>query len=191
MYGIVLLAALTAGEGSPECFGRGYCGCYGGYGWGGCYGCYGGYGYGWGGCYGCYGGWGYGGGWGASYAGYGPGYASAMPATPLPNTSMREEGRGTGEVSADRAKVIIDLPTDAKLFVDGKPIRGAAKKKNFQTPALEKGQDYFYEMRAEVVREGKPVSETRRVVVRAGAVIRADFSSLGGTAGVASAKSPR
>jgi uncharacterized protein (TIGR03000 family) len=218
MYGFVLLAALSAGEGSPAW----------GYGWTGGYGAHAGYagydgGYGlgpwcrWGAQYGsCYG-MGYGG-WGLPYGGYGPGFGPGWPGyacfggcggysspaygVPGPlqmNVPAAEEGKGTkeitprgkeveGEVSADRARIIINLPRDAKLFVEDRQIKGAAQKKEFLTPTLEKDQYYYYEFRAEVVRDGKPVSETRRLMLKAGGTFRADFSSLG-TTGVASAPS--
>jgi uncharacterized protein (TIGR03000 family) len=222
MYSLVLMAALTTGEQTPELFHRNGChGCYGGYGchgcygggWGchGCYGCYGacyGYGYGgWGGCYGgggciggCYGGcggygggWGgcYGGGygcWGASYGCYagcggyaGMGYAPVSGGHPIasstptaPPTAAREE--------STRARLIIELPADAKLFVDGQEIKNVSTRKTFSTPALQAGSEYYYEVRAEVMRDGEPVKETRRVIVTAGKEVREDFRSMGAAA---------
>ena len=164
MYGIVLLAAMTAGESTPEFFNRGYS-CGGCYGCSGCYGCYGGYGSGswftYGACYGaCYGGC-YGG-WGQPYHGYGPaGYACEWLLRLLLERGIRHAragdderpGPGGGEPSggrrmsrrgrapAFRAKLQIDLPTDAKLYVDDKPIKGAAEKKRYRTPAAGKGQE--------------------------------------------------
>jgi uncharacterized protein (TIGR03000 family) len=225
MYSVVLMAALAAGESTPElffrhgCYGGGW-GCYGGGGWGGG-GCYGwghscrGYGICYGGCYGaCYGSYASAvGGWGMPYGCYGPGYACGggcggymspaygVPMAPVvgPKTepgTVKPEGDGKKpknggdeEVgTSNRARLIVNLPSDGKLYVDDRPIRDAAPQKTFQTPALAKGQKYYYEVRAEVMRDGKPVSETRRVIVRAGATIRADFSSLGAATGVASAK---
>jgi uncharacterized protein (TIGR03000 family) len=229
MYSIVLMAALTAGESTPELFFHGGCGgwgggCHGWYGcsgWGGwhgygrgCYGYWGCYGSCYGSCYGvCYGGYG---GWGAPYHGYGPGwagydcfggcggYASSAYGMPGPLVAPSVGGRVIdgdgkkakdgkdeegGEVSTpDRARLIFNLPRDAKLYVDDKPISNVTAKRTFQTPALAKGQEYYYEVRAEVMRDGKPVSETKRVIVKAGAVIRTDFGSLGASTGVASAK---
>ncbi len=90
------------------------------------------------------------------------------------------------QVSAsNRARVIVSLPANGKLFVDNTPIRNAAEIKTFRTPELSKGQQYFYEMRAEVLVDGKVVTQTRRVTLTAGDLIRADFSTLGKSSDVA------
>ena len=90
------------------------------------------------------------------------------------------------QVSAsNRARVIVSLPANGKLFVDNLPIRNAAEIKTFRTPELSKGQQYFYEMRAEVLVDGKVVTQTRRVTLTAGDLIRADFSTLGKSSDVA------
>ena len=41
--------------------------------------------------------------------------------------------------------------------------------------SLEPGQLYYYELRIEVQRDGKPVTETKRVILKAGEVARASF----------------
>ncbi len=57
-------------------------------------------------------------------------------------------------------------------------MKTASGVRTFSTPSLEPGQAYYYIVRAEVVVDGKPVTETRRVIVRAGQTIRADFKDL-------------
>jgi uncharacterized protein (TIGR03000 family) len=64
------------------------------------------------------------------------------------------------------------------LYIDDLPMKNASGTRTFSTPTLEPGQAYYYMVRAEVMREGKPVSETRRVIVRAGQTIRADFKDM-------------
>lgn len=208
MYSMVLMAALTTGVATPDCHRRGgCCGCYGGMGYG-CWGCYGGCFGGFGGCYGCWGGyssWGCGGcygmgmgmgmGYGFGYggSGYGAtgfGYGGATPGMGIQGGTTRPQGEGLPqpEVEKDkkgrtaapnRAKLIVDLPTDAKLYIDDLPMKTASGTRSFNTPALEPGQAYYYMVRAEVVRDGKTVSESRRVIVRAGRTVRADFKDLG------------
>ncbi|MHB1422552.1 MAG: TIGR03000 domain-containing protein [Gemmataceae bacterium] len=195
MYSVILMAALTAGGATPDChgccgcYGGGCCGCYGGcYGcYGGCMGCYGGcmgcmgcYG---GGCYGCWGG----------YGGWGGGYGMSYPGTVLPSTGAYP---GTGAPAGEqlglpaedktkkstmlptKAKLVVDLPPNSKLFIDDMPIKSAPGLRSFNTPNLEPGQAYYYMVRVETVRDGKTVSETRRVIVRAGQIARADFKDL-------------
>src|SRR5262249_20676646 len=77
------------------------------------------------------------------------------------------------------ARLIIDVPTDAKLYIDDQPMKTQSARRTFSTPALQPGQTYYYEVRAEVVRDGKTQAETKRVIVRSGEVVRAAFRELG------------
>ena len=180
MYSMVLMTALTMGQSSPA---EGYCH-HGHADWCATYGtCYGG-------CYGaCYGGYTTGGPLYVYAAGRGGslGFPDSRPyaASLTPGFVMTTEG-GQGKeaegqpASANRARLIVSIPDNASLYVDGKPIQAVAPVRSFQTPELEQGREYFYEVRAEVMRDGKPVSETRRVTVKAGEVVRTDFRSLAG-----------
>lgn len=180
MYSVVLMAALATSADVPNCHGHS-CGCYGGgyyggcyggcYGcWGGCYGCYGGcYGC-YGGCYGCYGGC-YG-----CYGCYGGGIivAPAAPAAPvekIPAPKPKEEA-----AAARTAKLVVSLPADANLYIDDTLMKTPSGKRTFNTPAIDRGQAYYYMVRAEVVRDGKTYSETRRVIIRAGDTSDATFT---------------
>lgn len=83
------------------------------------------------------------------------------------------------------AKVIFDMPEGANLFVENQPIKGTATSRSYTTPTLVPGQTYFYTVRVEAVKDGKPVSETRRVIVRAGDVVRESFLDAKSTDAVA------
>jgi uncharacterized protein (TIGR03000 family) len=211
MYSVVLMAALAAGGQTPEwgfrggnhyacadyscwhgggygscygCFGGGY-GAYGGYGDFSCCG-YGGVGYATFGCHGCYGCYGcYG------CAGYAPGvYPGVAPGLPPPGAGgdVLPPPKKEGETLApNRARLIVELPPDALLYVDDQPTKATAERRVFQTPDLEKGQAYYYDLRIEAMRDGKPFSENRRVVVRPGEEVLADFKNPAATA---TAKAP-
>jgi uncharacterized protein (TIGR03000 family) len=170
------------------CYGGGW-GCYGGYG---CWGCWGGYSAWSYGCYsnGCCGGYGgYGGGYG--YGGYtggvvapgggmAPGYpdgGTAPGGEPLPKPKPDDKNKGTS-AAPNRAKLIVELPADAKLYVDDRAMKSTSGVRTFNTPELEPGQLYYYELRVEVERDGKPVTETKRVIVKAGEVVRANFPKV-------------
>ena len=175
MYSVVLMAALTAGSATPD-----------GHGWetticGGCYG------------YGA-----------PTYPGsivpgdgmmapgtgvYGmmaPGTAvypsgtgtptsEPLLGTPTENKGEDRDKNGQGMLPSTNAKLVVELPANAKLFIDNRPVKATAGVQTFNTPALEPGQAYFYLVRVERRRDGQPVSETRRIIVRAGQVARADF----------------
>jgi uncharacterized protein (TIGR03000 family) len=170
-------------------FGGGYGGYYGGYyGYAGCFGCYGN-------CWGCYGG----------YAGY-YGCACAAPAaapapgggggdsatTPMSEAEkaavrellqkLREGGR---DIQAQRgsapARVTVNAPAGARIYVDG--VRTAER--SFNTPALQPGREYYYDLRVEMVRNGRAQSQARRVTVAAGRQVTVDFTAAPPPAGVA------
>jgi uncharacterized protein (TIGR03000 family) len=86
-----------------------------------------------------------------------------------------------------RAKVVIEVPADAKLYIDDQLMKTTSERREFRTPALKKGETYYYEVRAEVMRDGKPISETKKVVVRAGEEATANFKDMGSS--LASVKS--
>lgn len=93
-----------------------------------------------------------------------------------------EPKKGLGAVSPNRARLIVEVPANAKLFIDDRPIAVTAETRSFSTPDLEKGETYYYEVRVEVVRDGKKQSETKKIQVRAGEVATANFKTMGGVA---------
>jgi uncharacterized protein (TIGR03000 family) len=170
MYSVVLMAALTTGSSAPDWHWP--CGSHGAsYG---CYGGWGGYGY-WGsGCYGCYG--------CTGCTGYSRGgYSLDWLALVSPGTEKAPAPKKVGGKEAlapGNAKLIIDVPEDAKLYIDDQLMKTSSSKRTFDTPALERGHTYYYIVRAEVVMDGQSYSETKRVLVRAGDQIQARFPEL-------------
>jgi uncharacterized protein (TIGR03000 family) len=183
--------------GGGGCYGGGY-GCYGGG-----YGCYGGGGYG---C--CGGGYGYGGGGygsmpyaggyygyspysGATYAEYGaPGYSgSGMPygyGVPADQSRYYDQSNaerlGAPRAGEAPATLIVRLPADAKLTIEGAATTSTNDVRWFISPPLQAGKDYQYTLKAEVMRDGKKVERTREVTVRAGqpAEVTFDLPAGGG-----------
>jgi uncharacterized protein (TIGR03000 family) len=97
----------------------------------------------------------------------------------LPRPKADKEPMGE---APHRAKLIVELPADARLYIDDRAMKTSSDVRTFSTPDLEPGQLYYYEVRAELVRDGKPVTQTKRVIVRAGATVRASFGDLGAEA---------
>jgi uncharacterized protein (TIGR03000 family) len=176
MYALVLATALTTGGVAPQ------------YSYS-CWGCSGSYNACWytGYCDYCpycgYGSWG--GGFGYAPAGYGGGYGGYGWGAPMPLAGVggspgepdkKIEGK-PGEtrtpVEPTRARLHLEVPAEARLYINGRLMRTASAVRAFDTPPLEPGRAYSYTLRAEVVRGGKTVSDTREVEVRAGAVTKA------------------
>lgn len=145
---------------SAGCWGRG------GYGWGGYgYGCGYGYGYGcgyeWGGyCSGC----------GGYYYPSGYGYVCS-------NTYAAPAVVADNDVPAT---IVVNLPADSKLSVDGRAT--ASARRTFVSPPLERGKTYIYNLKAEFDHEGRRVTASRQVEVRAGEVSRVTLSAPTSTA---------
>ena len=148
-----------------------------------------------GGCYGCYGGW--------SCYGSPLRVAPAAPAAkilvpptdelPVPPREEKKpekkidkkddkkdlllppEGRRIG----NWATIVLQVPADARIFIDGQEMTSKATRRVYQTPILEPGETYYYDVRAEVVRNGKTITENRRVILNPGQRIAANFDDLG------------
>ena len=141
--------------------GHEYHGCCGGACHGGCggYACSGGA---------CHGGSGGGGGCaGACHGGCGGCGAPAMPPAGTVIPVDPKEKKSTS-VEPAPATIIVSLPASAKLMVDGNPTTSTSDRRVFVSPALDRGMEYFYTLKAEVVRDGKTETRTEKVTVRAG-----------------------
>ena len=97
---------------------------------------------------------------------------------PKENKGKDTDKTGQGTLSSTSAKLVVELPANAKLYIDDMPVKATAGVRTFHTPALEPGRPYYYMVRIERMRDGQPVSETRRIIVRAGQVARADFQDV-------------
>jgi len=91
------------------------------------------------------------------------------------------EGRwtATGQKAAAPAYITVRLPADARLNVQGVDCPLTSDTRTFDTPVLEPGQKYSYLLRAEVLRDGRTVSQTQRVTFRSGQRVRVSFEDLG------------
>jgi len=129
------------------------------------------------GCYGAYGG----------YSGYGV-PAPSVPPTMAPGTTT--PGRPAPEVTPPpaerkkvseeqvRSKVRVEVPEDAKLYIDGKLMRTASARRIFQTPPLEPNRIYFYDVRVELERNGQTFRDSQRLIIRPGQEVTASFADL-------------
>ena len=81
--------------------------------------------------------------------------------------------------ASEAARVTVKLPEDAKLYVDGIPCPLKSSPRTFQTPKLEPGRTYAYTLKAEVTRDGRTLSESRQVTLRAGKPVTVEFGEMG------------
>src|SRR5262245_63970369 len=98
--------------------------------------------------------------------------------TPSPEPLPKPKPEDKSGVPPTKARVVVELPADAKLFIDDQLMKTTSDRRVFNTPTLDPAQSYYYVLRAEIVRDGKTYSGTKQVVVRAGAVAQANFNDL-------------
>lgn len=74
------------------------------------------------------------------------------------------------------ATIIVSLPADARLTVDGASTSSTSDRRILVTPVLENGSTYVYTMQAEVVRDGRTMTQTQQVTVRGGETSSVQFN---------------
>jgi uncharacterized protein (TIGR03000 family) len=77
-----------------------------------------------------------------------------------------------------RGTVVVKLPADATLYAEGRPLSLTSGERTFVTPPLPTGRDYTYSFRAEYVRDGETISQSKRVAVRPGQSATVEFADL-------------
>ena len=85
-------------------------------------------------------------------------------------------GTEADNTTTDTAKVTVIFPSEGKLVVNDVVI-SIKGKQTFETPKLNPGQRYFYNVKADLVKGGKTTSETRRIDIMAGKSVTVDFST--------------
>lgn len=105
---------------------------------------------------------------------YGCGLAGPLPPPPPPASPAdpKHDHKLPKEMKPEVGRVAISLPADAKLLFNGTAAPSTGASRTFATPALIPGQDYGYDLTAEVIRDGRVMTVTERVVVRAGETAR-------------------
>ena len=77
-----------------------------------------------------------------------------------------------------RGTVVVKLPPDAKLFAEGRPLSQTAGERKFVTPPLPSDREAVYTFRVEYVRDGRVLSESQKIQVKAGGVASVEFADL-------------
>jgi uncharacterized protein (TIGR03000 family) len=71
--------------------------------------------------------------------------------------------------SANRpATIIVHVPENATLLIDGQRTRSTSSTRLFYSPPLESGKSYHYDFEARMDRDGQTVKASKRVEVGAG-----------------------
>jgi uncharacterized protein (TIGR03000 family) len=77
-----------------------------------------------------------------------------------------------------RSVVSLQVPAGATFTANGEQIPLDSANPTFITPPLEPGRDYFYDLKVDVTQDGKTVTKTKRVPVRAGGLVRVNYDDM-------------
>lgn len=84
----------------------------------------------------------------------------------------------TGQNTAAPAHITVRLPADARLTVQGVECPLTSETRAFDTPVLTPGKAYAYVLRAEVMRDGRPLAQTQRITFRSGERVQVSFEKF-------------
>jgi len=101
----------------------------------------------------------------------GPVYSGPPPIVAAPIPPKAETPKVSG-------RIIIEVPTDAKVYFDDRLMKSTSEERVYRTPKLDQGDTYFYDVRVVVARDGQVLEDTQRVVVKAGETQRVGFPAL-------------
>lgn len=110
-------------------------------------------------------------GYGGYYAGgeYGyPSYGGTLYQADGPTVRYREPMPSPPAAPADRAILAMQVPADAKIWVQGEATKQDGAVRTFVSPPLEPGKAYTYAVKAQWKENGKAVEQSQSVTVRAG-----------------------
>lgn len=89
---------------------------------------------------------------------------------------VRDDSEVRAIKSANSARVVVKLPSDARLYVDNVLCNLTSGTRAFNTPALQPGRKYYYTLRTEMNRDGRTVNQSQRVIVTAGQRVNVNFA---------------
>lgn len=105
------------------------------------------------------------------------GSGSAIGGAYLPPLDARSVPSSGKRIGADnKAHIWLRVPADADIWVDGVKTTQSGATRYFFSPPLTPGRKYSYSVRVRWKKDGKPVEETQRIIVQAGATIRHDLT---------------
>lgn len=101
--------------------------------------------------------------------------SASYPTITIDNTDTK---LATAKLNAAPARITVELPASAKLYVDGVLKVSEGSVRNFHTPDLSKGQSYYYDLKAEITIDGNTITDEKRVIVKAGEALNESFPKM-------------
>ena len=85
-------------------------------------------------------------------------------------------GKRVAAASPNAATVVVTLPADAKLTIDGDATTSTSSERTFETPDLVAGKTYAYTLEATFQQDGKAVVVSKKVKIEAGKTATVDLN---------------
>lgn len=85
--------------------------------------------------------------------------------------------------ASDAAVLVVNLPADATLTIDGQKTESTGPRRVLVSPSLPQGKEFTYELKARIMKDGKSSEETKTVKVKAGQEIPVNFTAMAGSSG--------
>ena len=99
------------------------------------------------------------------------------PAMPAPVTPPKPAGVQLNRGNDFRAATVnVQVPGEAKVFVNGMATTSTGAYRRYVSNGLEAGFSYTYELRAEIVRDGKTLTDVKSIKLKAGENANVNFS---------------
>lgn len=97
-------------------------------------------------------------------------------AQPMPTTQPQQGYRSyyrvpTPDAPAGTVLLNVQVPANAKVWIDGAPTTSTGLQRTFVSPPLTPGREFTYEVKAQWTDNGQQVTRTRRIPVQAGQAV--------------------
>jgi uncharacterized protein (TIGR03000 family) len=101
---------------------------------------------------------------------YSPAYPVEAPMEAVPNEPAAAGGSDDSEamVPSDSALLAVNVPSDARVYVNGYQTRSAGNNRRFLSSGLRPNRDYSYTVKAVMNLDGREVTETKTVSLHGG-----------------------
>jgi uncharacterized protein (TIGR03000 family) len=110
---------------------------------------------------------------------YGGQVAPVAPTTTPSTTPSTTTPKTTNLDNAAPATIVVNVPADARLTIDGEATTSTSAQRVFVSPVLNPGREYHYTLKAEFKKDGKTVSMSKDVTVKAGNETRVTMDAEG------------
>ena len=97
---------------------------------------------------------------------------TTSPEPPSPTEDEPAEAKSSDD---DSATLIVDLPQDARLTINGTATTSTGAKRTFVSRNLESGLNYTYHLQAEITRDGVVIKDSKSVTLLKGEQTRLSF----------------